>query len=114
MNVPEDLRLNELIKREDIPCFCKINNKFILTLDFDPYVLEGEMVDWDVERLNLLFPSGAGGEYTYYNHAMISIEKCAENQYEVRSLKFFKAYFGWMPIIIDGEYAPNPDYDKFF
>lgn len=114
IHIPTDLRINELIKREDIPCFCKIDAKFILTFDFDPFLLKGEILEWDTERLNLLYPSGVGGEYTYYNHAMVSIDKVSENQYKMLSLKFFQPYLGWCSIIIDGEYAPEREYDEDF
>lgn len=107
-----DLRINELIKREDIPCFCKIDAKFTLTFDFNPFLLTGEILEWDTERMTLLYPSGAGGKYTHYNHAMVSIDKVSENQYKVISLKFFEAYLGWCSIIVDGEYAPEREYDE--
>ncbi|MGP5210293.1 hypothetical protein [Psychrobacter sp. JB385] len=114
MCIPTDLRINELIKREDIPCFCKIDAKFILTFDFAPFSLIGEIVELDTERLSLLYPSGVGGKYTYYNHAMVSIDKVSENQYRVTSLKFFEVYLGWCSIIVDGNYAPEREYDEDF
>ncbi len=114
IKVPEDLRINEMLKRTDIPCFCKVSTKFLLIFDFDPFSLEGEILEWDIRKMNLLSPNGVGGEYTYYNHAMISIDKFSEDKYEVSSLKFFDSYFGWCPIIIDREYAPEPEYDEDF
>lgn len=114
IKVPEDLRINEMLKRKDIPCFCKIDTKFVLTFDFNPFLLEGEILEWNIKKINLLYPSRVGGEYTYYNHAMVSITKLSEDKYEVSSLKFFESTLGWCPIIIDGEYAPEPKYDEEF
>ncbi len=38
IKVPEDLRINEMLKRTDIPCFCKVSTKFLLIFDFDPFL----------------------------------------------------------------------------
>lgn len=114
IKVPEDLRINEMLKRTDIPCFCKVNTKFLLIFDFDPFLLEGEILEWDIRKMNLLSPSLAGGNYTYYNHAMVSLDKLSEDKYKASSLKLFESTLGWCPIIIDGEYAPEPEYDEDF
>lgn len=114
IKVPEDLRINEMLKRTDIPCFCKVSTKFLLIFDFDPFLLEGEILEYDIKKMNLLSPSLVGGNYTYYTHAMISISKMSNSKYKVESLKFFDSYFGWCPMIIDGEYAPEPEYDEDF
>lgn len=114
IKVPEDLRINEMLERTDIPCFCKVNTKFLLIFDFDPFSLEGEILEWDIRKMSLLFPSLVGGDHTYHNHAMVSIDKLTEDHYKISNLKFFNSYFGWCPIIIDGEYAPEPEYDEDF
>lgn len=114
IDMPKDLRLNELIKREDIPCFCEIATKFILTFDFAPFLIVGELIKWELEKINLRYPSRVGGNYSYYNHAMVSIDRISENKFKVKSLKFFENSLGWIPIIIAGDYAPEQKYDEGF
>ncbi len=114
IDIPQNLRTDELIKQQDIPCFCKVSDKFILTLDLDTFLLNGEIIGLDKNKLNLIYPAGVGREYTYYNHAMISISKIVNCKYKIESLKFFNAYSGWCSILIDGEYAPEQKYDEDF
>lgn len=114
VEVPEDLSIKEMLKRKDIPCFCKVNTKSLLVFDFDPFLLEGKILEWDARKMNLLYPSLVGGDHTYYNHALVSIDKISENNYKISNLKFFESTLGWCPIIVDGEYAPEPEYDEDF
>ncbi len=114
IDIPQNIRKDELIKQQDIPCFCKVSNQFILTLDFDPFILEGEVIKWDKDKLSLMYPSGVGGEYIYYTHAMISISKILDCKYKIESLEFFNSYSGWCSIVINGEYAPEKEYDEKF
>ncbi len=104
-NIPYDLRTKNIFAQEDIPCFTRINEQFIIDFDLDPYFIEGKVVDWDEYKLNLLFGAGVGGDYTYYNHSLITIQKIKEGEYDIISLKFFDDMTGWVSIIENAEYA---------
>lgn len=109
---PDYLDVQEMLKKDNIPCFCKVGHKAEIILDYGRKNLYGELFGWNETDVCSLCPAGAGGEYVYYNQAMITINKISNNEYDVISLKMFDGCTGWCDIIINGEYATIPEYKE--
>lgn len=99
----------------DIPCLCKVKDNiftivFVTVHDSDFNNIQGDLDEWSLKALNDRFPSRAGGDYTYYEPGLISIEAINQNIYKVLSLKLFSNETGWLPFIEKGEYADITQY----
>lgn len=109
---PDYLDAQEMLTKDNTPCFIKAGYQTEIILDYGRRNLHGKLSGWSEINVCSLCPAGAGGEYIYYNHAMITINKINQNEYDVINLKMFDAYIGWCNIIIDGEYATTPKYQE--
>jgi hypothetical protein len=105
---PDDFATLEMLKLSDIPCICKIG-KGGFRVDFlDPLpVVEGEVVGFDIRKINQRAPAGGGGEYLHYSVALITLRPAGDSIFSIESLSFFKRLSpGWFPILKNGEWAP--------
>lgn len=103
IHIGESITFKEI---SDIPCLCKVRgNKFLVEFITTYTKIEGTLRNWSLNALNDRAPSGAGGEYTYYKYALISIKYIDEANYKVLSLSLFFNDHGWLPFIENEEYA---------
>ncbi|WP_169392510.1 MULTISPECIES: hypothetical protein [Psychrobacter] len=90
----------------DIPCLCKVRgDKFLVEFVTTHTKIEGTLKNWSINALNDRAPSGAGGEYTYYQYGLISIKYIDKTNYKVLSLNLFFNDHGWLPFIENEGYA---------
>lgn len=105
--LPQNLGTQLMLDRPHIPCFCKIGgSKFELSFHDPLPEATGLIYEWDIKKVDQRVPAGAGGAYTHYCFATVSLKRTDRNQYKIIDLTFFKtSYPGWFPIIQDGEWA---------
>jgi hypothetical protein len=102
---PSNLTSTSLIQQKNIPCLCRIGKIFeIVFQDPLPNVI-GRVTTWDHVKFNECAPSGAGGVYTHYSPAQISIESEELELYRVITLYLFYEDLGWCSVIENGEYS---------
>lgn len=101
------LLVQELIKLQDIPCFCRVSGNVSFELEFQnplPQAI-GKVEGWTASLIDERSWAGAGGLYTHYCFSMVSIEPIRQGFYRIMSLKFFNRSCGWCRLIEDGNWA---------
>ncbi|WP_148289021.1 hypothetical protein [Herbaspirillum sp. B65] len=105
--LPENLGTKLMLELRHIPCFCKKGGgKFELSF-LDPLPeATGLIHGWDSDKVDQRAPAGAGGIYTHYGFATVTLKKIDREKYKIIDLSLFKtSYPGWFPIFKDGDWA---------
>ena len=111
IDFPDTLSTEMLLEQKQIPCFCKVSSDFSVSFEhLFPNRIEGQIQNWDIEKISNRAPAGAGGEYLYFQHALITLQKLNKSSYNVIELKFFCEGIGWCSIISEGSYGPVGDF----
>jgi hypothetical protein len=107
---PENMRTEQLLEQERIPCFCKISKEFEISFSDVVSKASGFVSEWDRRELELRAIAGGGGQYTHYANSLITLRMIEPNVYRIVELEMFYASFGWCVVLKDGEYAPLGDF----
>lgn len=110
ISFPDDMRTDQLLMQQRIPCLCKIAKAFEISFSDTVPESSGTVFDWDRKELEARAVAGGGGRYTHYANALITLMKIAPNTYEIIHLEMFYTLYGWCTIVEDGEYAPPGDF----
>lgn len=103
---PDNLITGMLSKQKNIPCRVQVSDKFeVMFFTVIPDTL-GIVYDWDRELFEERAMAGAGGMYTHYKPALITLNQESDDIYEIVELSLFYNDFGWCPVIHNGAYAP--------
>ncbi|HFF6214078.1 hypothetical protein I5U05_003540 [Stenotrophomonas maltophilia] len=101
-----NMRDDQLLKQERIPCLCKISNEFEVSFSDSVPGMAGIVTGWDRNELELRAVAGGGGQYTHYANGLITLMELEPGVYNIVALDMFYASFGWCVVLKDGEYAP--------
>lgn len=114
LDLPKNLMSRALVLQNSIPCTCRVSNVFEIAL-LEPLVeVHGVVEGWDAKEIAQRAPAGAGGKYTHCRPGLVTLQEVDQKLFEVRALSMFYESFGWLAVVVDGEYAtPNADiWDK--
>ena len=105
--LPENLYTKSMLELAHIPCFCKKGGgKLELSFLHPLPEATGLVCDWESEKIDERAPAGAGGIYTHFGFATVTLKKIDKENYTIVDLSFFETcYPGWFPIVKDGEWA---------
>jgi len=107
---PENMKTEQLLMQERIPCVCKISKNFEISFSDTVPEATGTVSEWDRRELELRAIAGAGGHYTHYANSLITLVAIEPGIYKIKSLEFFYVNFGWCAVISNGEYAQPGDF----
>lgn len=102
----DNLITDELLMQTQIPCFCKVSNKFEISFSDTVPESSGVVLDWDRKELELRAVAGAGGRYTHYANSLITLKRIGENVFEIVDFSMFHRSYGWCVVLLNGAYAP--------
>jgi hypothetical protein len=104
---PENLTAVNLLRQKMIPCVCMVAGADFSISFREPLIeASGTVVEWDRKELEERALAGAGGRYSHYKHAQISLRPLGDNFYSIIDLSLFYSDVGWCPVIINGGLAP--------
>ena len=106
IDFPQNMVTKDLLGQVEIPCLCKVSDKFEVHFFDSTPESDGLIVEWDRRELELRAVPGVGGEYSHHALGLITIREVSEGTYEVVDLELFSSMFGWCPVMISGQYAP--------
>lgn len=95
---------DDLFKQPDIPCRVIVGEDFTITFN-DGCKIIANVQDWDLDKMQLIYPMRAGGNYFLFEQAMITLDKINTYTYDIKQLKFFSSLVGWNTIFENGHYV---------
>ncbi len=100
ISFPDKLRTEAILEQANIPCFVR-KGKGDAELWFDEplQVARGTLKGWDRRAVEERVPAGAGGEFTYYSYAQVTLQRVDVEEYEIVSMKIFDEERGWCQLI---------------
>ncbi|WP_175220429.1 hypothetical protein [Achromobacter deleyi] len=108
---PQTISAARLLLQTDIPCICKVGGDFEIEFQAPLPEVLGFVEDWDRDMLDLRVPAGAGGRYTHYAYATLTLKEITKDVYLIVDLKMFDSDFGWCPVIEKSTYASPHTFD---
>ena len=110
IEIPKNLATDQLLKQENIPCFCRVAQEFEIIFQEPFPETVGVVSEWDRGELEKRALAGGGGKYTHYTNGMITLKEIGLNQYQIINLSLFNRIFGWCSIIENSMYAAPKDF----
>ena len=81
----DDLHTENMLKTSQIPCLCKIAEKFEIDFLVAYPQVTGLVIGWDYKEIDLRVSAGAGGEYLHYKYGLITISKLEDDLYIIEN-----------------------------
>lgn len=108
ISLPDNIRAKEMIKQSNIPCICRVSGRHFEVAFLSPLdEAIGIVQDWDREMLEQRAPARGGGNYTFYEPGLITLQEIGNDTYRVIDLSLFNSLLGWCLIVKDGDYFPH-------
>ena len=79
----DDLHTENMLKTSQIPCLCKIAEKFEIDFLVAYPQVTGLVIGWDYKEIDLRVSAGAGGEYLHYKYGLITISKLEDDLHKI-------------------------------
>ena len=108
---PNNIRTENILRQSRLPCLCKVSVRgFEVEFRSPMQTTIGVVKNWDRSAIESRVPSGAGGQYTYYSDALITLSMISNELFEIQQLALFDENFGWCNLIEDGKYSSVPNF----
>ncbi|HFF2653655.1 TPA: hypothetical protein ACGCCX_001525 [Acinetobacter nosocomialis] len=101
----DDLHTENMLKTSQIPCLCKIAEKFEIHFLVAYPQVTGFVTGWEYKEIDLRVSAGAGGEYLHYKYGLITLSKLEKDLYIIENLSMFESGSGWLPVVENREYS---------
>lgn len=108
--LPDNLITDSLLMQKRIPCRCRVEVDFEISIAETIPESSGKVDGWDATELDLRVPPYVGGTVSHDASGMITLKKVHGDVYEIVDLEMFNRGFGWCPVVVDGAYAPPGDF----
>ena len=95
---------DNLFEQQDIPCSVMVGEDFTIIFS-DGCEIIAKVQDWDLDKIQNIYPVRAGSENFLDEHAMITLSRIDDYTYHIEKLKFFSSFIGWSTVFENGTYV---------